>query len=876
MPRQSRFDSLVFRGIFVGGSSSMSLFECVLRTWRKRWLVVTKMSDLAAGTFAAKVDVYADENSWRQGRSDRMTFVLDHVTDVQLASSKTHPFAFEIVETEPVLVLSGASEMESYHWMSTLRQIFFDADKDNESDMYVVSVQPSADSERVGLEGQYTMRISTDSITLFSKSSTNTLDQPSSPSSPTVTQPLSHGSRGSSKSLNSRRSSAGSRLDTSGEGGSDEGSETEEISWRLAMLKHFNVEKDSKTGQPWVFVLDCGPNSPSGEASLRFLSQKAQQILKSVRRCISIAMATKQRAGRQSAENRSRTESVLTVSGYQRILDHSGRGLDGGGGAGSGAAEEPREVVRTRSQRSGSGSSSSTLENIPSPTSSGGDFDLGSTGTPDGLDTDNGAQKLPPRVHRVSVHSLTGSFSNPLTDLFGSGVQYQQQLNVQQWQQQQVAIWQQQHQQQPMNQEQCLQQPHCPQQWPQQQQQIHQQLQAQNPQLLGVTSIPRNSSVPNVGALATDDKGYAAIGNGDVVRMRTYSMTSERPRTSASVCSGDSGVVVTDAGMVGADTFARPSPPGDQRKGSNSFDSAVSSLSVESAPRKISDAGDLSQEFPRPLPPEPDSSQRGEGKLSHDSSSSNIYQDIDSVVRATRRASTFGLGMGKRRHSTGDVRKENDYEEVEALKGVVPAASVMTVADTPPELPARPATLLAQKKSKSVHGNKIAAGFNYVFGPRTPARSRNPSGDYDRAISRSGSSEVYWTIPEPDDTKSALMDFFLDDTSFHSNPMVTGELKLGQPGAATADGTAGGAKTGNSGSPAPQFSGQTGVSSAQGAGPVGGARRGTGITAKVEGVYIDMRRDASGGEGQDSGGGEYVAPGDITKDEAFFNFFLFQ
>ena len=99
------------------------------QTWRRRWLVVTKMSDLAAGTLAAKVDLYPDDPAilgQGQGRSaDRMTFVLDHVTAVQPSTSKTHPFAFEIVETDPVLVLSASSESESFAWIVALRSLFF-------------------------------------------------------------------------------------------------------------------------------------------------------------------------------------------------------------------------------------------------------------------------------------------------------------------------------------------------------------------------------------------------------------------------------------------------------------------------------------------------------------------------------------------------------------------------------------------------------------------------------------------------------------------------------------------------------------------------------------------------------------------------------
>ena len=62
------------------------------------------------------------------------------------------------------------------------------------------------------------------------------------------------------------------------------------------------------------------------------------------------------------------------------------------------------------------------------------------------------------------------------------------------------------------------------------------------------------------------------------------------------------------------------------------------------------------------------------------------------------------------------MRKENDYEEVEGLrKGVGPAASVMAVTDvdTPPELPARPASFL-HGKGKSLHRSKLSSALGFL------------------------------------------------------------------------------------------------------------------------------------------------------------------
>lgn len=86
------------------------------------------MTDHAARTLTAKIDLYPDDPATKQGQgrvSERITFILENVTAVQLASSRTHPFAFELVESEPVLVFSGQNEMESFGWINTLRQFFF-------------------------------------------------------------------------------------------------------------------------------------------------------------------------------------------------------------------------------------------------------------------------------------------------------------------------------------------------------------------------------------------------------------------------------------------------------------------------------------------------------------------------------------------------------------------------------------------------------------------------------------------------------------------------------------------------------------------------------------------------------------------------------
>ena len=89
------------------------------------------MSIRSAGRSAAKVDVYADEKTAKNSPADKQTFILEFVTDVRSAKSKTHLHAFEIVEREPVLLLAGTTELETQSWISTFRKIFFPEQEEN-------------------------------------------------------------------------------------------------------------------------------------------------------------------------------------------------------------------------------------------------------------------------------------------------------------------------------------------------------------------------------------------------------------------------------------------------------------------------------------------------------------------------------------------------------------------------------------------------------------------------------------------------------------------------------------------------------------------------------------------------------------------------
>ena len=88
-------------------------------------MVLTLLSNLSSEEIVVRVDIYDSETVWRQGKTDRTTFVLDNVTDIATCKSRTHPFAFEISERGvPELVMSGNTELESFSWILTLQQIF--------------------------------------------------------------------------------------------------------------------------------------------------------------------------------------------------------------------------------------------------------------------------------------------------------------------------------------------------------------------------------------------------------------------------------------------------------------------------------------------------------------------------------------------------------------------------------------------------------------------------------------------------------------------------------------------------------------------------------------------------------------------------------
>ena len=160
---------------------------------------------------------------------------------------------------------------------------------------FPVSVQPNADSQRLGLSGKYTLRVSPEGVALLAAPPTSTPSTPTStPATPTsalatpptptqhvpvnspLTQPQSlvfgHRRQGSDREyaqVHRRQSSdrdhaLGQQNESGGAGGAelvaaDTDVEVEVIAWKLSMLKRFNVEEAGISGHPKVFLLDCGP-----------------------------------------------------------------------------------------------------------------------------------------------------------------------------------------------------------------------------------------------------------------------------------------------------------------------------------------------------------------------------------------------------------------------------------------------------------------------------------------------------------------------------------------------------------------------------------------------------------------------------------------
>ncbi|XP_050398974.1 uncharacterized protein LOC126816441 [Patella vulgata] len=211
-----------------------------LKTWKRRWVVVHQMTDLASKKYNAKIDIYHDQDAVGKNTGDKMTFVLENITAVQLSKSKTHPHAFEVVESEPVLVFCAASEQETATWMSIYRRIFRH-DELAECDIFGVHVIGNPHTQRLNLDEKVLLGINTSYIMLLSHDYT----------------PL--------------------------------------VEWRLSTVKRFYTIENTKDAGKRVLILECGANSSTGEGMFCFSTPEWELILKTIRENISMAIAERQR-----------------------------------------------------------------------------------------------------------------------------------------------------------------------------------------------------------------------------------------------------------------------------------------------------------------------------------------------------------------------------------------------------------------------------------------------------------------------------------------------------------------------------------------------------------------------------------------------------
>ncbi|XP_060595036.1 serine-rich adhesin for platelets-like isoform X2 [Ruditapes philippinarum] len=207
-----------------------------LKSWKKKWVIVHEMSIRSAGRSAAKVDVYSDEKTAKNSPADKQTFILEFVTDIRSAKSKTHSHAFEIVERDPVLLLAGSTELDTQSWMSTFKKIFFPEQEEN--DMFPVTIVPNEHAARLSLAGLYSMTVNPEVIAIVSK-------------------------------------------------------EKNSYEWSLNMLKRFHLVKDTENPTIEILSIECGPKSECGEAIFQFSSDHVTKILASIKANIFIALNRK-------------------------------------------------------------------------------------------------------------------------------------------------------------------------------------------------------------------------------------------------------------------------------------------------------------------------------------------------------------------------------------------------------------------------------------------------------------------------------------------------------------------------------------------------------------------------------------------------------
>ncbi|XP_060081052.1 uncharacterized protein LOC132560402 [Ylistrum balloti] len=281
-----------------------------LKTWRMKWAILHKMSNISEGTFAAKLDLYPDESSAAKSSQDKLTYIFENVSCIQSANSKTHKCAFEIVETYPVICLASLVDAETVEWAKAFQYIFWPPPGPDGKDLFQVIIEENEDSRKYSLSGEYWMILSPQELKIKAMS------------------------------------------------------KAQMLSWKLCNLKRFNLDQRNSK----ILIIESGAKSDFGEAKFMFRSSNVLDIFQCIRKNIARAVEARQRkfsAG--SLEGRGRTSSASnSEKGYKMLLERSREDLNGSIDSIDSLSETSDSTkLRTKSQESLQDSVS--LETSPPP-----------------------------------------------------------------------------------------------------------------------------------------------------------------------------------------------------------------------------------------------------------------------------------------------------------------------------------------------------------------------------------------------------------------------------------------------------------------------------------------------------------------------------
>ncbi|XP_069113668.1 uncharacterized protein [Argopecten irradians] len=283
-----------------------------LKSWKTKWAILHKMSNISEGTFAAKLDLYPDEMSANRSSPDKLTYIFENVSCIQSANSKTHKCAFEIVEKYPVICLASLIDEDTVEWAKAFQYIFWPPPGPDGKDLFQVIVEENEDSRKYSLSGEYWMILSPQELKIKAMS------------------------------------------------------KAQMLSWKLCNLKRFNLDqRDSK-----VLVIESGAKSDFGEAKFMFRSSNVLEIFQCIRKNIARAVEERHRKlSTGSFEGRGRTASASnSEKGYRMLLERSREELNVSSDSidsFSGTSDSTR--LRTKSQDSLQDMSSREISPPPKP-----------------------------------------------------------------------------------------------------------------------------------------------------------------------------------------------------------------------------------------------------------------------------------------------------------------------------------------------------------------------------------------------------------------------------------------------------------------------------------------------------------------------------